>query len=254
MNSFIPILALVAVVAAQSPDTIDWCSFNAENSLCRGKNHIACLPNNFPPSLSDTINPRPITLTQAMKDGITDAHNKYRNQISSAQHVSLNFPVAAKLSVMKWDDTLQYVAEKHAAYGTMQHDACRATPQYKYSGQNLFLGYSSGEITNQKYYMEWGVQSWFDEINVANASLVTKFEMNHLQAAGHFSVIVNDNNARLGCAAALVDYPMADGTKWNGLLLTCNYQYTNMLGSPTYIAGTPCQSCTCDTKYTSLCV
>lgn len=243
------ILALVAAVSAQSD--IDWCAVKTQ--YCGTKPHIACNPNDFTVSgLSSNV--KMLELTQKMKDSILAAHNNYRNQVAGGEFNSTyGFPAAAKMTEMKWDDTLQYVAEVHAAYGEMSHDKCRATPAFRYSGQNLYQSMSSANtlVGAAESVINKGVVAWFDEIEIADPALVDKLLSSHM-AAGHFSVMVNDLNNFVGCGASTFDY-LYNGRNWYGLLLTCNYQYTNMLNTPTYVRGTPCSSCNCSATYPNLC-
>lgn len=250
MKLFICALALVAVVAGQAD--VDWCA--VKTKWCNGQNHILCQPNGFVPS-PKVSNPVMLTLTQAQKDRILAAHNAYRNEVASGKYESLGYPAATKMGEMRWDNTLQYVAEAHAAYGDMQHDKCRATPDFRWSGQNLYQYLSSASTFNVDTVLDKGSKAWFDEINIANqTSLVDNFVVANLPA-GHYSVMVNDKNNAIGCAASRFNYNY-NGANWFGLLLTCNYEYTNMLNNPTYVRGASTSACgtkKTSTTYTSLC-
>lgn len=254
MSKFLFVFFAIAVATAVGLTNDEWCTL--ESDYCWGAEHIACKPNSFPASMTNgdqsvNSNPRLITLTQTQKDAILTAHNNYRNQLANGTYSGKGFPAAGKMGEMKWDDTLQYLAEMHAGIGSFSHDGCRSTPDHPYSGQNLFFATSSGTI-NIPYFINWGIKLWFDEIDIANPALISSFQMAHLNA-GHFSVMVNDNNNRLGCGAVLVDVTK-NGVVSNGLMLTCNYEFTNFLSSPTYVPGTPCQTCQCSSTYPSLCV
>lgn len=228
---------------------VDWCA--VKKKYCGGSPHIACEPNGFSLSDAEGYNIRKLTLTQKNKDDIVAVHNKYRNRLASGEYKNLGFPAALKLSEMKWDDTLQFTAEKHAAYGQMKHDGCRATPEYPYSGQNLFQSMTTGSLQSDAQFIR-AADLWFDEIKVANNSLVTNIQFDHVWEAGHFSVMVNDKNNRIGCGAALFNEDW-QGWTFNGILITCNYQYTNMINTPTYVTGNPCSTCKCSKEYSSLC-
>lgn len=240
-------IALIAC-AVSGQSEIDWCAVKA--TYCGTVNHIACLPNAFPVKASTCTNVVPYAMTDSLKTSILTKHNTYRNQVASGSRSP--FPGAQKIGVMTWDNNLQYLAEKHAAYCSMEHDKCRATPAYPYSGQNIANLMTTGTV-NVPTFTGIMVDNWFNEINVANVSLVDKFEMNHLNAAGHFSVMVNDKNSKVGCA--LITFKINySGTNYNGIQMTCNYQYTNMLGDPTYVQGPACSSCsTCSATYPALC-
>lgn len=242
----ISLLALATLASGQGG--IDWCSVKQRS--CKSNPHIACNPNGFTRS-GLVSNVEMIKLTPAMKDSIVEAHNTYRSQVASAMFANISFPTAANMYEMKWDNTLEYVARVHAAYGEMKHDLCRATPDFPQSGQNLFQWLSSADNVNVDAVLNSATESWFNEIHIANPALVDSFAVNHLDA-GHFSLMVNDRSNYIGCGASRFNY-LYKGNNWYGLLLTCNYQFTNMLNSPTYARGSPCQSCKCSQNYPSLC-
>lgn len=248
MKYLICALALVAVVSAQS--TIDWCAVKTQ--FCGANPHIACLPNNFTATGLST-NPQSVVLTQTMKDNILNAHNMYRNDVAGGEWSNMSFTAAAKMGEMKWDTTLEYVANAHAAYGEFKHDSCRATPSYPYSGQNLYLYMSSAANFNYETAVSQASKSWFKELYTvpANPAMLDKLLASHM-GAGHFSVMVNDKNNFVGCSASTFKFNNG-GTWWFSLMVTCNYQYTNMLNNPVYVRGTPCSSCTCSTTYPNLC-
>lgn len=249
MKSIIFLLSCFTVILAQSSIDEYWCA--VQKKYCFGSPHIACDPNGFSLDDAEGYNIRKIELTQKNKDEIVAVHNQYRNRLASGEYTKLGFPAALKLTEMKWDDTLQFLAEKHAAYGQMKHDGCRATPQYPSSGQNLFQSMTTGDLASGVEFIR-AADMWFDEIKVANKSLVTNIQFEHVWEAGHFSVMVNDKNNRIGCGAALFNEDW-QGWTFNGILITCNYQYTNMIDTPTYVPGKPCSSCKCSKVYPSLC-
>lgn len=47
------------------------------------------------------------------------------------------FDRAARMATVSWDETLAYLAELNTRQCNMEHDKCRATDRYIYSGQNL---------------------------------------------------------------------------------------------------------------------
>lgn len=67
---------------------------------------------------------------------------------------------------------------------------------------------------------------------------------------GHFTLMVSDHVFRIGCAA--VRFRDLAYTK---LILTCNYDYTNVWDEPVYTTGPTASQCSngVDEKYTSLC-
>lgn len=64
---------------------------------------------------------------------------------------------------------------------------------------------------------------------------------------GHFTAMAQDRTNRIGCA----------GATYNGAerLLTCNYSFTNLQGTPVYQSGSAASGCTTGTNpnYPNLC-
>lgn len=75
------------------------------------------------------------------------------------------------------------------------------------------------------------------------------FEICHFREhmIGHFTAMAQDRTNRIGCA----------GSVYNGAerLLTCNYAFTNLQGSPVYESGPAASGCKTGTNpnYTNLC-
>lgn len=225
---------------------VNWCQ--VQSQYCNGQQHIACSTNTFPTSTT-CLNVKVLPMNSTLKNLILNRHNEYRQQIASGSNSK--FPKAQKMTVMQWDDTLQFLAETHVAHCTFQHDQCRATPNYPYSGQNLYYTATSAQYSSASNAISNGLSSWFDEWKVAPAAIVNQLQWS-MSAAFHFSVMVNDRNNRVGCG--LLQYQYYSGrTLMNAFMLTCNYQYTNMIGQPMYTTGTPCSQCTCSTTYKQLC-
>lgn len=71
---------------------------------------------------------------------------------------------------------------------------------------------------------------------------------------GHYTMWVQDKAAAVGCAA-MTSTMGVDGEDYGVLLLTCNYSWTNLIGTPVYIAGKTASKCKTgrDTTYKGLC-
>lgn len=52
------------------------------------------------------------------------------------------------MTTMSWDNTLAYLAELNTRQCAMNHDSCRSTDKYIYSGQNLCTTVSEGRLSN----------------------------------------------------------------------------------------------------------
>ena len=241
---------LLPVVLAQDPSTVNWCQ--VQTDMCNGQGHIGCPTSVFPitPTSQVCTNVRLLPMNSTLKNLILDKHNAYRQQIASGSNTK--FGAAQKLAVMEWDDTLQYLAEKHVSKCSFQHDYCRKTPLFPYSGQNLYYMGTAMQYQNASRAIDQGLAAWFDEWKIARAGAIDNLIFDDWQAF-HFTVMVNDKNNKVGCG--LIQYNYQSGS-WlmDGFMLTCNYQYTNMLNQPMYTRGTPCSTCTCSALYPSLCI
>lgn len=249
MSPFGPLLFLVLALACSSivgQSQIDWCQ--VKQQYCGSSYHIACMPNNFPTQTNDCLNVQLVLMNATLKNQILNTHNAYRQEIASGSNPK--FPQAKKLAVIEWDDTLQFLAEKHVSYCSFEHDECRATPQYPLSGQNLYYQ-TMWNMPNASSALEDGMEAWFEEWEIARAGVVDNLVWDDWEAY-HFTVMVNDRNNRVGCG--LIKYTTMMGT-WvmDSFMLTCNYQYTNMMSTPVYTRGSPCSECTCSAQYPALC-
>lgn len=246
--SFVTFIA--SLFATYSQLRIDWCE--VERRYCSGKKHIACEPNSF--AYNDRCkNASLLPMSAAQKNLIVHLHNHYRNEIAGGR--IKKFPEAKRMGEMKWDDTLQHLAGVHAKHCTFAHDECRAPPQYPYSGRNIFYQATLGYVPNATDAIERGLKGWFEEWQEAKPSLVDKLTADQTQVF-HFTVMSHDKNNRVGCA--MIEYlaeEQQSKTPFDAFLLTCNYEYTNVLNEPMYEKGKACSSCPsgCSPIYKALC-
>lgn len=242
-----PIVIVVVALLGLTFAADDWCA--VQKQLCKGKEHIACTPNSFATTKCDNLKLE--TLTSAQKNFIVQKHNEYRQQVASGSISKL--PSANKMGEMKWDNTLETLAQTHVKHCTFSHDKCRATPDYPHSGQNLYKSSTTRANPNVTEAIGSALTSWFEEYKDVSASLIKKYESND-SGTGHFLVMVKDVNTRVGCAAITFTTVKSGKTYYN-VQITCNYQDTNMKGDPTYTEGKPCSACTrgCSSTYKALC-
>lgn len=75
-----------------------------------------------------------------------------------------------------------------------------------------------------------------------------------MPVVGHFTQWVQDKAEAVGCAA-ITSTMTYNGKEYGAFLLTCNYSWGNLLGSPVYVAGETASKCTTgtDKKYPGLC-
>lgn len=251
MELLFPIIFLMAgILTTFTLIKTNWCDVQAK--YCDGKEHVACEPNSL------TINEfcsniTYIPLDVNLKNLIVDLHNQYRNDIAAGKIPG--FPSAKRMGVMQWDETLQFLAEKHVIKCRFEHDQCRASPTYPYSGQNIFYQATIGIKMDPKKAIESGITGWFEEWRKARVSVVDSITLDQSKVF-HFTVMANDRNNRVGCG--MIQYRMPEqGMLFDAFMLTCNYEYNNILGEPTYSKGGPCSECPakskCSSEYKALC-
>lgn len=249
MEIFISLIGYIAVMlTALSLSKIDWCEI--QGKYCGEKEHIGCVPNSFPHEKScRNVSVLPMDLTT--KKLLVHLHNHYRNKIAAGKIGK--FPEASRMGVMQWDDTLQETAELHVSHCHFAHDQCRATPQYPYSGQNIYFQATVGYEPNSTDAIERGLKGWFEEWKMAKPSIVDRVTTDQTKVF-HFTVMVNDRNNYVGCGMIQYKTKEKAGTM-DAFMLTCNYQYTNIINQPLYQKGRHCSNCSSgySTRYKALC-
>jgi hypothetical protein len=127
------------------------------------------------------------------------------------------------------------------------HDSCRNTKKFKFAGQNIFTA-GSTEPLDYKEQLKIAVKEWFIEYQKASQYDISECCPN-LSETGHFTQIVRDVSSFVGCAAIT----FRDG-EWYKIIVTCDYEETNMSGSPVYVSGNTASKCKSkDKKYPALC-
>ncbi|XP_055609400.1 antigen 5 like allergen Cul n 1-like [Uranotaenia lowii] len=228
---------LVLEVAGQ-----DYC----DKSLCRpGRTHIGCdNPDQLGPKCVDG---KQVEFDDKLKQLVLDTHNNYRNMVAKGELPWLN--KAATLGVMQWDDDLAYLARLHANRCSKGHDECRNTKKYPSAGQNLAMrGSSSDKEPDYAVEIPKHIELWWKEKDAVTQDQIDEYYSK--SGTGHFTLLARDKANRIGCA--MVWYK--DGS-WYRTRMTCDYSYTNMIGTPGYTSGEPCSGCKsgCDKKWDGLC-
>lgn len=238
------IIGLFSWVTVQSSY---WCDI--QDLYCNGDEHIGCEPNSFPWNEDSKV--EVLEMPWRIKRLIVRLHNEYRNSIANGS--VKGYPKAKQMKVIKWDEDLADTCELMVAHGVFDHDQCRATETSPDAGQNLGLSQNTEkiEVLNLRAVVKERVQSWFNEHKLTNSRIVDKYESG--SGAGHFTAMMRDDTAKIGCAAAYFLDP--NDRLPHNTLLCCNYQSTNFVGYPTYIRGEPCtDGKKCHSVYTSLSV
>ncbi|XP_075157841.1 venom allergen-1-like [Haematobia irritans] len=219
----------------------DYCS----SSLCNGKTHIACDHNgNFDSTCPS--NAAMVNIDSSLKSYILDFHNEKRNLIAGG---SVNkHDAACRMGTAQWDDELASLAAFNVRQCKMAHDKCRNTDSFQFAGQNLAYK-TYGGTPNYQNLLKATMNMWYDEVLNSNMNFINSYPSGGA-GIGHFTVMVNENNIRVGCAAATY------GKSKMQFLIACNYARTNVAGMPIYTScDTPASSCTSgkNSKYPNLC-
>uniref|UniRef100_A0A6B2E6B5 Putative conserved secreted protein n=1 Tax=Phlebotomus kandelakii TaxID=1109342 RepID=A0A6B2E6B5_9DIPT len=236
---------------------IDWCQM--EEKYCNGREHIACEPNSFPVD-EGSSNIEIIPMKRELKKVIVDSHNRHRSNVAAGRVPGI--PKASKMEKMIWNDNLAYVAAQHVKHANFEHDQCRSSAQFPFSGQNLAIIYSSIPIRNYTQTVIEHIDLFFDEVSIVRDSMMSCIDVFTAYnppciEAGHFTVMVKDVNNAVGCAMAKFK-AIYSGRSLFTVLTTCNYGHTNLISHPIYARGTSCSACasvgkSCE-KTTKLCV
>lgn len=113
-----------------------------------------------------------ITMTTQLRNLIVNKHNVLRNRVAKGFS---KFKPAARMATMRWHSELAKLAELNVKRCVMEHDQCRNTPQFRYSGQNLAETYSTGSLDMQATLTNQ-MQSWFDEYKDTPVSLIQSYK------------------------------------------------------------------------------
>ncbi|XP_055686740.1 antigen 5 like allergen Cul n 1-like [Lutzomyia longipalpis] len=231
----IAVVQLIALVGVLCEKSGDWCEI--EEEFCNGKSHIACQKNKFP--RGECFDVQIVKMDELLVQAILDRHNYYRNEIACGRIGG--YPTASKMPVMEWDEELEFLATQHVQHCNFQHDGCRASYQYPHAGQNLGFHATTGHLENLANVTQFMIDEWFQEYTLVDPSVVGKFEKSDLKA-GHFTVVVNEANKRVGCGMITYTYK-EDNRVWNAVMFTCDYAKTNILNWPIYTVGAPTTAC-----------
>ncbi|XP_053948657.1 antigen 5 like allergen Cul n 1-like [Anastrepha ludens] len=199
-----------------------------DSSLCSSSKHIAC--NNNGNFASSCKSPSLVTLTQANRNAIVNAHNVKRNLVAGG---GTNLKPACRMATMQWDDELAALAALNVKQCQMKHDACHNTDAFKYSGQNLawITFYGTPDVAKLAQH---SIDMWYNEIKDTKLAYINAYPNNYQGLTiGHFTVMVADRNIRVGCAASTY---AVSGKSYKAFLMACNYATTNMINFPIYKA------------------
>ncbi|XP_037932306.1 uncharacterized protein LOC119667094 [Teleopsis dalmanni] len=230
-----------------------------EPSLCEFYNgthinqmpHIACHNNGeFGPACG--VKPRLLDMNERRRNLILDMHNLARSRIASGELEG--YKPASHMPLLKWDTELEHLAMLHVKRCQFAHDQCRNTPNYLFSGQNIGYFWIGREFKSHSKRMKAFILNWFKEYRDADQTFIDSYHPHpERKKIGHFTLMVADRTHRVGCAAVRYREPsQPDDVKF---LMTCNYDFTNIIGEPIYQTGRTASKCTyqISEKYPNLC-
>lgn len=211
--------------------------------------HIGCNNNG---SLSSSCGDAELVdMNQRRINLILDLHNAARNRIAIGKLPG--YKSAASMPVVKWDTELEYLASLNVRTCRFKHDACRNTDRFSISGQNIGYMWQTRPIRSISRRIKFLVGKWFFEYPDAGQEYIQAYK-NHPKGKliGHFTQMVSDRVQRVGCAAIRYTSEPLLGYKF---LITCNYDFANVVQQPVYVVGKPASNCTLrpSGRYQGLC-
>ncbi|XP_072398672.1 venom allergen 5-like [Diabrotica undecimpunctata] len=239
------LLFVIYTVKAQT----DYCKLSCDGTLqtvCERKN-VKCGadPNNCK-------NFKAMTLNDADRRLVLDAHNKLRNRVATGKETRGPQPKASNMKALSYSKELEYIAQCHTNSCKWGHDKCRRTPQWGWVGQNLFSKSYKGTTITTQDMLNSSIYGWYDEVKDFNPSWVSSFA-SHGKEIGHYTAEVWARTRYVGCG--LTFYVSSDG--WDVYYLACNYgEGGNIDTWPVYEIGEPATKCDglpVNSKYPGLC-
>ncbi|KAM7299828.1 putative antigen 5/SCP domain-containing protein [Ixodes scapularis] len=188
---------LLLLSAALVPATLEDAVCRAEyKKVPAGVVHTACKPPNKRCKITES------GLSNDHKDEFLKAHNYYRMKVARGELP--NFPKAATMPKLIWDDELAEVAQAHADQCTvanrdLRHDnkKGRFTTKFRYVGQNL--AWEAASDRDQPMNVTRQVTSWFNEYRDFDPAGIRAFAPRFGKQTGHFTQIIWSETQFLGC-------------------------------------------------------
>ncbi|KAM7350404.1 uncharacterized protein ACRADG_009006 [Cochliomyia hominivorax] len=220
------IVATVRIITAPN----DYC----DKTLCYLGKHVACSDGKFSPNCPpDAIL---VDINEVLQKVIIDGHNEKRNLVAGGK--AENHKPACRMATMQWDPELAYFASFNVKQCNIDHDECRNTRQFHYTGQNLaVMPYM--EPLDVEARLQQSIQMWYDEVSYSKQEYIDSMPENRdiIMDIGHFTALVTDRNIRVGCAASIYSIEVPFGIPSHKSFLTaCNYAAANLPNVPIYIA------------------
>ncbi|XP_064456977.1 scoloptoxin SSD976-like [Ornithodoros turicata] len=205
-----------------------------------GVTHTACKP----PNDSVDCQKRKLGVSEQEKETILRVHNELRSKLALGQIGE--FPQAADMIKLQWNDELAAVAQAHTEQCKFAHDTYkeRITTLIKWTGQNV----ATISTTRANDTADWPtmINKWFVEYKDAPVSIVSNFVQTTGRPIGHFTQVGWAQTRFVGCGYNSYNTTARYAYK---KLYTCNYaKMGNFLRRPVYKEGKPCSQCVAGAK------
>ena len=117
---------------------------------------------------------REIQMTSQFLNAILNRHNQNRDVIASGR--LRGYRSAPRMATMMWDNELATLAGMTARSCKFEHDQCRNTYRFQYSGQNLAANWSGAPFTNSVLETVLPmIDSWWAEHKDANMKVMQNY-------------------------------------------------------------------------------
>ncbi|XP_030377905.1 scoloptoxin SSD976-like isoform X2 [Scaptodrosophila lebanonensis] len=183
--------------------------------------------------------PTAVVMTSALQTEIVKGHNSRRQTLAAG--ALPGFSSAVRMAPVRWNAELARLAALNVRQCQMKHDACRNTPTFRASGQNLAMVGYSGAISSRsdQALVTQSLTMWWDEYKITTKAQINSYPQNYNgPAIGHFTAMAQEKQTHVGCAAAR--YLKTSMNYW---LFACNYATTNYVNQPVYAAGPTASKC-----------
>ncbi|TDG50220.1 hypothetical protein AWZ03_003436 [Drosophila navojoa] len=187
--------------------------------------------------------------TYRLRDRILAYHNEFRDSVASGElknKYGENFPAASSMRELIWDLELAYMARLHVSTLSFRHTICRAVKRFPVIGENMSMVFIDGMHINLTTLLDSTLRAMFVEHQDCSPpiSFVTKYNVaTFRETLGHFAIMINDRVSRVGCAFVVARNCLKPMQKGYCYLMTCHYNYNNIVGSRVYKRGDPASDC-----------
>lgn len=163
-------IVLSAIVSVTFAQNSTYCEAKyRDGKVCPDGNHIGCISfwetvTNLCPADVQEVDITPF------KDLILKTHNTLRNELAGG---NVNggevgkYPEAAKMTTVKYNDELAFLALAKAKTCEFEHDKCRKTPLFRWAGQNIAeIPCYGASFTKFENAIKLSMKLWWEEYKI----------------------------------------------------------------------------------------